>query len=94
MALQQHHAQTVVQVFDARTVHRPPVDEGKIRRLARGGRMPLEENPMEIVPGRPESGAVYRCTVCGRVFPREDPLPEECPTCGSPKELFVLQEED
>lgn len=49
---------------------------------------------MAIVPGRPESGAVYRCGVCGQMFPREKPLPDECPTCGSPKEEFVLQEED
>jgi len=37
----------------------------------------------------------YECTNCGHVMPKEaDALPQTCPVCGSPKEAFVLVEED
>ncbi len=36
----------------------------------------------------------YQCTNCGHIVPKDRPLPETCPVCGSPKEAFVLIEED
>ena len=36
----------------------------------------------------------YECTNCGHVLPKEAALPDTCPVCGSPKEAFVLVEED
>ena len=36
----------------------------------------------------------YECTNCGHILPKEAALPDTCPVCGSPKEAFVLVEED
>lgn len=44
----------------------------------------------------------YKCTNCGGdILPKEgaapeaaSPLPERCPSCGAPKEAFLLVEED
>jgi len=37
---------------------------------------------------------IWRCMECGYVQDKEEQLPEECPNCGSPKEAFLLIEED
>lgn len=34
----------------------------------------------------------WKCTVCGYIHEGDEP-PEECPVCGSPKEVFVLMDE-
>ena len=36
----------------------------------------------------------YECTNCGHILPKDAALPPQCPVCGSPKEAFVLIEED
>lgn len=38
--------------------------------------------------------AHYKCTNCGHIIPKEDALPQACPSCGAPKEAFFLVEED
>jgi rubrerythrin len=36
----------------------------------------------------------YEFTNCGHILPKAAVLPRTCPVCGSPKEAFVLIEED
>jgi rubrerythrin len=37
---------------------------------------------------------IWRCTECGYIQTRGEPLPDECPNCGAEKESFVLVDED
>ncbi|MDO8586275.1 MAG: hypothetical protein Q7T82_04485 [Armatimonadota bacterium] len=37
---------------------------------------------------------IWRCTECGYVQAKREALPEACPSCGAPKQSFVLVEED
>ncbi len=37
---------------------------------------------------------IWRCTKCGHIEPRRDPLPDCCPHCGETREHFEFVEED
>lgn len=37
---------------------------------------------------------IWRCTECGHIIEKAVQLPDDCPSCGSHKEAFVLVEED
>lgn len=41
----------------------------------------------------PEAGSEYFCGTCGAMLP-SDEMPPECPSCGAPRDRFVLEEED
>src|SRR3989304_9714785 len=37
---------------------------------------------------------MWRCTACGHLIPKAEPLPDECPGCGGQKGDFVFLTED
>jgi len=37
---------------------------------------------------------MWRCLRCGELWYRQAPMPEACPSCGAPREEFVLVAED
>ncbi len=37
---------------------------------------------------------MWRCLRCGELWYRQTPVPEACPSCGAPREEFVLVAED
>lgn len=53
----------------------------------------MAEKPKENFPTWPME-LIYKCTACGLLQPREQPLPARCPECGAPKEYFMLVTED
>jgi len=37
---------------------------------------------------------LWRCSKCGELIHRKEGLPEQCPSCGAPRQEFALVEED
>lgn len=70
--------------FEVETVADASVEHGD-------GTVSEEENPGQEFG---EGYIMWRCTECGEMGELEDGLPEECPSCGAPKEAIAKQRED
>ncbi|MGH2400009.1 MAG: DUF7130 family rubredoxin-like protein [bacterium] len=54
----------------------------------------MEKRPHFAAPFPTTRPTRHQCTNCGHVIPKDRSLPDSCPVCGSPKEAFILVEED
>jgi len=54
------------------------------------------ETDTEDIPGKDfgEGYLMWRCEDCGEMDDLDDGIPEECPSCGAPKEHIHMAQED